>query len=265
MRKSASSKRKRTGEEVESAVIDIAICDDSALEREILEALLKHYCGAHALAYRCTQYADGEKLCYELGDGGWYDVVFLDIYLPRLLGMDVAHRLREAGYSGAIVFCTTTTEFAPEGFEVEAGGYLIKPIGIESISRTMDRVLRAVRQSTYPVKCRSKILRVPYDEILFVESRSSRCILHRTGSRSHVIYKKLAEVERELNAECFLRCHRSYLVNLNYVASADRKFTLTTGDVVLIRQKSLRVVRQAYESYRAGEPKNAGQEPRTRS
>ncbi len=224
----------------------------------MLAALLEHYCGSRSLAYQCTQYEDGDKLCYELGDGGWFDVISLDIYMPRSLGMDVARRLRAEGYSGAIVFCTATNEFAPEGFEVEASGYLLKPIGLERLSRTMDRVLRVVRTSTYPVKCRTKILRVPYGEILYVESRNSRCTLHRTGGRSHTIYKKLAEVERELDAPCFLRCHQSFLVNMNYIASVDRKFTLTTGDVVLIRQKSLRVVREAYEAYRAGASRTAG-------
>ena len=239
-------------------MLSIAICDDSALERELLESLLGHYCAVRSLAWQCTQYEDGDKLCYELGDGGWYDIIFLDIYMPHSLGMDVAYRLRENGYSGAIIFCTATSEFAPEGFEVEAAGYLLKPIGLESLSRTMDRVLRAVRSSTYPVKIRSKILLVPYDEILYIESRNSRCVLHRTGGRSHTIYKKLTEVERELSAPFFLRCHQSYIVNMNYITSVDRKFTLTTGDVVLIRQKSLRMVREAYEAYRAGEPKNAG-------
>ena len=239
-------------------MLSIAICGDSALERELLANLLEHYCAMRSIACRCTLYEDGDTLCYELGDGGWYDVAFLDISVPRSLGMEVARRLRVGGYSGAIVFCASTNAFAPEGFDVEASGYLIKPIGIESLSRTMDRVLRAVRTSTYPVKCRSRVLRIPYDEILFVESRNSRCVLHRMGGRCHTIYKKLTEVERELSAPCFLRCHQSYLVNMNYIASADRKFTLTTGDIVLIRQKSLRVVREAYEAYRAGEPKNAG-------
>lgn len=241
-------------------MIRIAICDDSALAREILEGLLAQYCDTRALPYTCTHFDDGEQLCYELGDGGWYDVVFLDIYMKRSQGVEVARRLREDGYGGAIVFSTATSEFAPEGFDVEASGYLVKPIGLESLSRTMDRVVRSVRTSTYPVKNRAVITHVPYDEIVFVESRNSRCVLHRVGGQQHTVYKKLVEVEQELDAHCFLRCHQSYLVNMNYIASVDQQFTLTTGDVVLIRQKSLRAVRQAYEDYRA-QLESPGAEP----
>ena len=68
----------------------VAICDDSALERDILADFLSHYCNAHAIDYSCKMYDSGEPLYYELGDGGWFDIILLDILMDPPLGIDVA-------------------------------------------------------------------------------------------------------------------------------------------------------------------------------
>ena len=94
-------------------MLRVAICDDSALERDILADFLSHYCNAHAIDYSCKMYDSGEPLYYELGDGGWFDIILLDILMDPPLGIDVARRLREIGYKGTIVFCTAALDFAP--------------------------------------------------------------------------------------------------------------------------------------------------------
>ena len=93
-------------------MLRVAICDDSALERDILADFLSHYCNAHAIDYSCKMYDSGEPLYYELGDGGWFDIILLDILMDPPLGIDVARRLREIGYKGTIVFCTAALDFA---------------------------------------------------------------------------------------------------------------------------------------------------------
>ena len=212
-------------------MLRIAICDDSEIEREFLSDYLKEYCGLRAIPYQCIPFESGEALWYEVCDGEWYDIVVLDIYMEPSLGIDVARRLRDRAYPGTILFCTGTLDFAPQSFEVGAAGYLLKPYSWATFVRTMDRVTAAILDGTYPVKCRT---------------------LHRTGGESHTIYKKLGEIERELDAPCFLRCHRSYLVNMNYIRSVGADFTLSSGDTVLIRKRDLRAIRQAYHDYISG-------------
>ena len=109
-----------------------AICDDSALERDILADFLSHYCNSHAIDYSYKMYDSGEPLYYELGDGGWFDIILLDILMDPPLGIDVARRLREIGYKGTIVFCTAALDFAPDSFEVGASGYLLKPYTVRA-------------------------------------------------------------------------------------------------------------------------------------
>ena len=202
-------------------MLRVAICDDSALERDILADFLSHYCNAHAIDYSCKMYDSGEPLYYELGDGGWFDIILLDILMDPPLGIDVARRLREIGYKGTIVFCTAALDFAPDSFEVGASGYLLKPYTPETFERTMHRVLSDIVENTYAIKNRSQVLHIPREEI-----------------------------EQELTAPCFLRCHQSFLVNMNYVKAVDKDFTLTNDDVVLIRKKNLKELRQIYFDYR---------------
>lgn len=230
-------------------MLRVAICDDSALERELLADYLSHYCNSHAIPYTCMMYECGEPLYYELGDGGWFDIVLLDILMQPSLGIDVARRLREIGYKGTIVFCTAALDFAPESFEVGASGYLLKPYTVETFERTMNRILADIIENTYAIKSRSQVLHIPRDEIMYVESHNSQCILHQVGNKTYTLYKKLGEIENELAAPCFLRCHQSFLVNMNYVKAVDKDFTLTNGDVVLIRKKNLKEIRQLYYDY----------------
>jgi len=214
-------------------MLRVAICDDSALERDILADFLSHYCNAHAIDYSCKMYDSGEPLYYELGDGGWFDII-----------------LREIGYKGTIVFCTAALDFAPDSFEVGASGYLLKPYTPETFERTMHRVLSDIVENTYAIKNRSQVLHIPREEIMYVESHNSQCILHQAGQKTYTLYKKLGEIEQELTAPCFLRCHQSFLVNMNYVKAVDKDFILTNDDVVLIRKKNLKELRQIYFDYR---------------
>ena len=244
-------------EGVAGNVFRIAICDDSDIDRELLADLLDLYCKEHAIEYTCMKYRSGEALYYELGDGGWFDIILLDIYMQSSLGIDVARKLREIAYRGIIIFYTETIDFAPESFEVGASGYQLKPYDYNQLSRMMDRIIPMLDDNTYPVKNRSTIIRVPRSEIMYVESKNSHCILHQMGGKSYTIYKKLGEIEKDLSAPCFLRCHQSYLVNMNFVQEIDTDFVMKNGDVVLIRKRNQKEIRQSYFDYCNGPDANA--------
>ena len=227
----------------------IAVCDDSSLDRELFVALLHHYFVNKPISKEIIQYENGVDLLHDVEDDMWFDIVFLDIYMNDLLGIDVAHKLRSLGYRGHIIFLTATADFAVDSYEVEALGYLLKPQSFEKLSQVMDRAIRTMTTNTYLVKNHSKIIRVPYHEILYVESMNSKCIMHCCNDQSYVIYKRLTTIEHELNDKRFLRCHQSYLVNMDYIHQVDSQFTLVTGDTVAIRQRDLKSIRQAVLHY----------------
>ena len=227
----------------------IAVCDDSSLDRELFVALLHHYFVNKPISKEIIQYENGVDLLHDVEDDMWFDIVFLDIYMNDLLGIDVAHKLRSLGYRGHIIFLTATADFAVDSYEVEALGYLLKPQSFEKLSQVMDRAIRTMTTNTYLVKNHSKIIRVPYHEILYAESMNSKCIMHCCNDQRYVIYKRLTTIEHELNDKRFLRCHQSYLVNMDHIHQVDSQFTLVTGDTVAIRQRDLKSIRQTVLHY----------------
>ena len=227
----------------------IAVCDDSAFDRELIVELLHIYFAQKPFQYKLAQYNSGINLVCDVEDGCWFDIIFLDIYMNGLLGIDAAHELRALGFDGAIIFLTASADFAVDSYEVQAGGYLLKPHSYEKLCMVMDRVLSACDINTYQIQRRGVVTRIPYHEILYVESRNTRCLLHREGGGTYTMYKKLGEIEEELYDPRFLRCHQSYLVNMAYVQNADHQFTLFTGDIVLIRQRNLKEIRNRYLDY----------------
>lgn len=227
----------------------IAVCDDNSLDRELIIALLHQYFVTKPISNEIIPYEGGLDLLHDFEDGMWFDIIFLDIYMNDLLGIDVAHKLRTLGYHGHIIFLTATADFAVDSYEVEAMGYLLKPHNFEKLSQVMDRATREMSTNTYQIKKHSNVIRVSYHEILYVESNNSKCIMHCLNGENYVIYKRLTTIENELNDDRFLRCHQSYLVNMDYIQQVDHQFTLVTGDTVLIRQRSLKAIRQTALDY----------------
>ncbi len=227
----------------------IAVCDDNQIDRDIIKDFLHTYMTEKSIPNTITEYENGMNLIYDIEEGQYYDMLFLDIFMDQILGMDIARRLRNVGYTGNIVFLTSTAEFAVDSYEVEASGYLLKPHDYGKLYGLLNRIIDRTNIGHFQVSVRNTIYSIPFGEIVYVESRNNVCILHRSDGKEYTIYKKLSEVESQLNESRFLRCHQSYLVNMSYIAKADRQFELTTGDVVLIRQRSQKEIRRVYQEF----------------
>ena len=228
----------------------LAICDDNKLERNLLHTLLQRYFLETSVHCEFTLYDRGVTLYYDVKEGIEYDIIFLDLFMSDSFGMNVAQKLRELSYRGKIIFCTTSADYALESYNVYAAGYIVKPYGIADIKRTLDRFLPEFQSDSYQIKQRSRIIYIPLNEIMYVESDNTKCILHQTENRTYVLYKKLKEIEEELNDQRFLRCHQSYLVNMNYIREANDVFLLRNGEEILIRQKSKKEIHQKFLEYK---------------
>lgn len=238
----------------------IAVCDDNDIDRGIICEMLEGVIKSDRIkpAPEITSYENGHVLFDDINDGGWYDIIFLDIYMQDHLGIDIARKLRQSGYNGAIIFLTASSDFAIDGYDVSAVGYILKPATPERLSDVLKRALADIKEKTYQVRLRNVIHSIPLREILYIESSNNKCILHRLNGESYNIYKRLDVIEKEIGSDQrFLRCAQSFIVNMDYVAKVDRSFYLTTGDIVLIRQRSLKSVQQKYSEYVKGKENQA--------
>lgn len=236
----------------------LAICDDNDLERDLLHTLLKKYFSETSVHCDFTLYDRGTSLYYDVMEDIDYDIIFLDLFMGDSFGMRIAQKLRDISYKGKIIFCTVSADYALESYVVFASGYILKPYSLNDIKRTLDRFLPEYQCNSYQVKQKSNIIYIPLNEIMYVESDNTKCILHRTEDREYIIYKKLIQIEDELNDPRFLRCHQSFLVNMNYVREANDVFLLQNGENVLIRKKSKKIIQNKFLEYKEKYGGNAG-------
>ena len=227
----------------------IAVCEDNEIHRDILEHLLNRYFSERSIPFALIPYEYGKNFLYDMEEGSFFDVTFLDIYMEDAMGNEIAHKLRAMGYQGEIVFLTASSDFAIEGYDVDASGYLLKPLDYGKLEMVMDRITRNIAPSTYQIRHRTTVTKLAYHEILYIESNNSKCILHTESGESYTVYKTLNTIEKELGDRRFLRCHQSFLVNMDHIKQIGKQFLLSNGDYVPIRQRGVKAVRQAYMDY----------------
>lgn len=232
--------------------VEIAICDANALDRTMLCELIQQWMDAASMMCRFSQFDDGQALIYEVEDGSCYDVIFMDMHLAPMSGLETARRLRRMNYTGAIVLQSNDMRGAINSYTVNASGYLLKPQSYDLLQRVLNRILRMYRNDTYMVRFRSKTVHVPYCDIQYVESDNNCCRIH-CADTVYTVYRKLDDIQTELNNRVFLRCHQSFLVNMNYIREVDRQFELLDGTLIPIRQRGQRDIRMKYLAYREGQ------------
>ncbi len=229
----------------------VAICDGAREEGEYTASLLFRYGREQRQAFYMMRYVNARAFLDDVEDGILFDAVFLETELPDLLGVTVAQRLRAKGFMGQIVFVSHSAAYALESYEVNAVGYLLKPLQYDKLCRALSRIVSVDTARRFTVQYRARTHRIDYRDIAYVESDNARCRLYCHDGATYTVYKTLNAVEQELSDNRFLRCHQSYLVNMDYICRADKCFELMTGDTVPIRCHGLKAVRQLYMNYLA--------------
>ena len=211
--------------------------------------MLNRYSSERSFYFSLVPYEYGRNFLYDIEEGVYFDVSFLDIYMEDTMGNEIAHKLRAMGYQGEIVFLTASPDFAIESYDVDASGYLLKPLDYGKFKMVMDRITRNIDPSTYQIRQRTTVTKIVYHEILYIESCNSKCILHSASGESYTVYKTLTAIEKELGDRRFLRCHQSFLVNMDHIKQIGAQFLLSNGEIVPIRQRGVKSVRQACMNY----------------
>ena len=230
----------------------IAICDDNAHDTRELAASCGRFARERELPLHCREYESGAALLADTQVLG-YDIVLLDIYLPGENGIDVARALRTADFEGAIILVTASRDHYPEGFEVIAVHYLLKPYTHEDVCEGLERAVQFCglerQEERIPINCERQTVAVMPSQIRYLEVYDHSVTVHTT----HYNLKTgtaLKHLEPHLNGNHFVRCHRSYYVNLQYVASlGDAAMVLDNGETVPVSRRSRAMVKQAWLDY----------------
>lgn len=218
-------------------MLHIAICDDEESFVRELEEQLTRYAGECSQEIRVTVFYDGSELVN--GYDPSIDLVFLDIQMNRMDGLAAAERIRQMDGEVAIIFLTTLTRYALEGYKYQATNYIIKPMKYARLKAEMDRWMQrrpAKESPSLVVVNDSGRYRVLLKELKYVETFNRNLLLH-TEKESILCYRSMKEMERELAGSFFVRCHTSYIVNLFFVKGVKKlEIELLDGGYLPISQ-----------------------------
>lgn len=197
-------------------MIKTIIVDDEPLAQEIIETYLKDYEDFEVVAL-CNNAMEANKVLKE----NKIDVMFLDIQMPQLSGIDF---LRILDNPPLVIFTTAFKEYALEGFELEALDYLLKPISKERFHKAIEKIRQEkvedseVFENSIFVKSDKKLHRLFYEEIYYIEGLKDYVIIKTENSRI-VTLQTMKSLEEKLPQNIFKRIHRSYIINLNKIKS----------------------------------------------
>ena len=231
-------------------MIKFAICDDEPLMAQELAGHLADYMKENLItAYSVSSFSDGRALLDAIDR---FDVIFLDIQMEQPDGMETAKLLRRRGDHSLLVFVTVLKELVFDAFQVEAYDYLLKPLDRARFKQTMDRVLRSLDRKTAEdiviqrgTGCEVVLL----SDIVYCEVLGRKIYLHKHDGTVSDYYDKLEDLERRVDGR-FFKCHRSYLVNLDYVRGCqDGQVLLFQGERIPASRLRERELTQALLRY----------------
>jgi two-component system LytT family response regulator len=211
------------------------IIDDEQLARQRLTRLLKPY-HVFDIIGEAVNGQDGLEKIEALKP----ELIFLDIEMPVLNGFEMLYRLK---HQPKVVFTTAYDQYAIKAFEEDSIDYLLKPIETERLEKTIKKLQQAQHQpqaylplealmkqlevkkelKTLTVKIGDKILLIKLESIVFIEAEEKYVFLHTTDGKKHLTDFTIGTLEAKL-PECFLRIHRSYIINTDHIKEMRKGF-----------------------------------------
>ena len=215
--------------------MNIAICEDNIEELNIINEYIEQWPKNNNIKVKIDKYQSSESFLFEWTDYNKYDIVFFDIKMKKVSGIELSNLVREKNKVVDIVFVTGMIEYALHGYKVSAMQYLLKPIKQDDIYSCLNKVLERIDSTDESskfmiIKTPKKSMKLNYDEIYYFEMFSPNIVIH-TIKEEIALRKKISEIEKELKSSSFIRCHRSYIVNLKYVKSISKKTIILENEV----------------------------------
>lgn len=184
------------------------------------------------------------------------DVLFMDIQLPGLSGMETALKIRERDNNVIIVFVTNLAQYAIKGYEANAFDFILKPIDYNGFNMKLDRIVTEYEHihenMSVNFKTKEGMVRIQIEDLLYLEVVSHNLIFH-TKNEDYVFRGVLKEYVDLLIPHYFCLCNKGYLVNLAYVRKVDKLFAvMSNGDQLLISKGKRKEFLEALNKYLGG-------------
>ncbi len=218
----------------------IAICDDEEPQRLLLKRYVEEWARRNKVILDTELFVSGESFLFVWEDDRDYDLLIFDIEMGKLSGMELAAAIREKDDEIPILFVTGYDKYMLQGFEVAALHYLLKPVAPERLFGVLDRLkLKKKQEEKLFFQTEKGPVSLAPSRIWYVEARAHQCVLY-TEDEEYTLRASISETIAQLGGRReFVRCHRSYLVNLCHVSA------IVKPELILDDRRRLPVSRSA--------------------
>jgi DNA-binding LytR/AlgR family response regulator len=194
----------------------IAIVEDEEIDRKLIISFIERYQKETEKSFKVTEFKNAINFLTEYSPV--FDIVFIDIQMPHMNGMEAAEKLREIDSAVPIVFITNMATYAVKGYSVNAVDFVVKPITYINFSVMLKKVLRLVDNldESIILKCTVGKVKLRIDEISYLDVFNHQTYYH-TDNGEYIVWESLKEQEEKLPQDRFAKCNNYCLVNLKYV------------------------------------------------
>lgn len=235
-------------------MLKIGLCDDHPIFLEELSQILNQISSAHHIPVELTTFDSGESLLtFCTKHPHYFDILFLDILMTGMNGIQTASLIRKICSDVSILFVTSSKEYALDSYSVNAYSYILKPFSLPDIEPKLLELHEKIAFSKKNILCiknNQDIYTLQLDHVIFFESNLRKITAFMKNGEQISFYNKMSKLEEEINNTLFLRCHRSFLVNLMYVKNLVGCDLLTiTNHQLPISKKYITSSREAFTNY----------------
>lgn len=235
-------------------MMKIAFCDDDLSVLNDIRVLLDQYRVERNQEIEYAAFQSPLNLLAEIERGTRFDILFLDVLMPGETGIDAAAEIRNYDSNVKIIFLTSSSEFAVQSYTVGAYFYQLKPIWRESFFRLMDSAISACEKElndSLILRCKSGITRIELRHLEYCEVIHHTLLIHLFNGKVLESIGSLDELSKQLESFAgFLRPHRSYLVNLDYVQRLSyHAITMSCLAEIPIPRGKYQEIKDAYLEY----------------
>lgn len=234
--------------------LKIAICDDDLLELQKTESIVRNVLCSNQAENTVDTFTSGKELLAHIEKSGGFNLLILDIIMDGLDGIELAARIRERDNNCKIIFLTSSPEYAVASYKVKAFYYLLKGELEEELHKLLQKVIQEGQNDSdksLMVKEKGKWTSVPLSALQYVDIINHSVCFHLNNNETITSFNTLNAFEDALLSDMhFVKCHKSFIVNMSYVKSITGKdFIMTGGTQIPISRNVYQQVKDQYFDY----------------